>query len=576
MRDANRRVLYIGKAKNIKQRMQNYKSGREDTRLQIPFLLEKVTSIDTFITFTEKEALILENTLIKKHKPKYNILLKDDKNYQCLALQTSTESPRISIERYPLKDPKGFVTSKPFTSGLLAKTHFEILRRVFKLRSCSDNEYRTRTRPCILYNIEKCHAPCVGKCSKSDYSASVKGAKYYLGGDPGRVKKYLKEEITKASQKMQYEKAGHFHKMLTAIEKTGTGEVRVTSAENVDVFALIRKSGFCIIYKLVFRKNLLIDGNHFIFENVASGSDGALTAFLLQHYEEAKDKPKYVYTPMTLAEEKDLSSLLKIKITEPKIGAKRKLLDLALENAKEVFERETLSSESSKEMLLDLKNTLHLKKVPIHIECLDTSCLSGKDAVAAVVVFKNGVPDRSSYRNYHIDQDKYHDDISAMKETITRRYSKLKEHPDLIIIDGGKGQLSTLNNILEELNILGIETCALTKEEHRHDKGLTKERVFTPGKATPTTFDRHSELLFFLQNIRDEAHRRAITFHRKKKTKTTIASKLDAIAGIGPTKKKLLLKTFGSVKGIKEASDSDILKLPSLSQKDLKNLRDIL
>lgn len=576
MRDKNKKVLYIGKAKNIKQRMQNYKSGREDSRLQIPFLLEKVTSIDTFITITEKEALILENTLIKKHKPKYNVLLKDDKNYQCLAIKTDSPSPRISIERYPLKNSKGFIISKPFTSGLMAKTHFDIIRRVFKLRSCSDSEFKSRTRPCILYNIEKCHGPCVQKCTKTNYDSSVRGAKYYLSGDTAKVKKYLKEQITSASEKMQYEKASHFHKMLEAIEKTGKGSVRVTSAENVDVFAIIRKAGFCIIYKLVFRKNLLIDGNHFTFESVASDAKEALSAFLLQHYEEAKDKPKYIYTPEVLPEEKDLSSLLKIKVTNPKIGAKQKLLDLALENAKEVFEREALSTESSKKILLELKKKLSLKKLPTHIECIDTSCLAGKDAVASVVVFKNGIPDRSSYRNYHISEEKYSDDISAMKETLRRRYSKIKEHPDLIIIDGGKGQLSTLKAILAELNIINIEICALTKEEHRHDKGLTKERVFILHQKLAITFDRHSELLFFLQNIRDEAHRRAITFHRKKKIKTTIASKLDAIAGIGPQKKKLLLKTFGSVKGIKEAPDQDILALPSLSQKDLKNLRDIL
>jgi excinuclease ABC subunit C len=576
MKDKAGTVLYIGKANNIKQRMQNYKSGREDNRLQIPFLLEKVTSIDTFITFTEKEALILENTLIKKHKPKYNILLKDDKNYTCLAIHGASETPDITIKRYPLKETKGYVTSKPFTSSLMAKTHFEIIRRVFRLRSCSDSEFKSRKRPCILYNIDKCHAPCVKKCTKADYNASVKGAKLYLGGDTAKVTSFLKSEMTKASNGLLFEKAAHYHKMLLSIGKAKSHDVTVTAEEDVDVLAIIRRSGFCIIYKLVFRKKLLVDGIHYSFSNIASDPGSTLAAFILQHYEKETDKPKYIYTPEKLEDEEALSALLKIKILTPKIGSKNKLLALALENAKEVYERESLATESSKDILVDLKNKLLLKNIPAHIECIDTSCLAGKDAVASVVVFKNGNPDRSSYRNYHIDSKAYSDDISAMEETIKRRYSKIKEFPDLIIIDGGKGQLGILKKTLLELNIINIEIAALTKEESRHDKGLTKERVFIKTQKTPITFDRHSDLLFFLQNIRDEAHRRAITFHRKKKVKSTVASLLDAIAGIGPQKKKLLLKTFGSVRGIKEATDQELLALPSISLKDVKNLRDIV
>ncbi|MCH9620914.1 MAG: UvrABC system protein C [Chlamydiia bacterium] len=576
MKDQHQKILYIGKANNLKKRMKQYQTGKEDTRLQIPFLLEKVHSVDTFITFTEKEALILENTLIKKHKPRYNILLKDDKNYTCVALKISSDYPSISLLRYPLKNEKAYATSKPFTSSLSAKTHYEIIRRVFQIRSCSDQEFKNRTRPCILYNIDKCSAPCVKKCTKKDYSDSVKGAKLYLLGDTKKVTSYLKEERAKASQDLLFEKAAHFHKMLLSIDGVKSHTVSVTASKNIDVLAIIQKSGFCIIYKLIFRNKLLVDGKHYSFSNIASNTNATLSAFIHQHYEKNDEKPDYIFTPEKLIDEKALSSLLKIKIENPRIGEKSKLVSLAIENAREVLERESLQEESSDEILIELKSKLKLKNLPIMIECIDTSCLSGKDAVASVVVFKHGIPERSLYRNYHIDSKVYSDDISAMKEVIKRRYSKIKTYPDLIIIDGGKGQLGILDKGLKELNIINIEIAALTKEQSRHDKGLTKERIFTPNQKEAYTFDRHSHLLFFLQNIRDEAHRRAITFHRKKKVKNSIASLLDVIEGIGPKKKQLLLKTFGSINGIKNASDEELLALPSISKTDLKNLRDII
>ena len=575
MKDKENKILYIGKAINIKKRLAGYKSGREDVRLQVPFLLKKVFSISTFITFTEKEALLLENTLIKKHKPKYNILLKDDKNYTCIAINITSPYPRISIERYPLKKATGFALSKPFTSSLAAKMHFEIIRRSFGIRSCTDSEFKSRTRPCLLYSIDKCSGPCVKKCSKSFYDSSVQGAKIYLNGDKTEVSNYLKEEISKASEIMAYEKAGNFHKMLLCINKQEDTSVRVTHSENTDVLAISRKGAFCVIYKLIFRNNLLIDGSSFSFSEVASSTKEALTAFILQHYENNSDSPKSIYTPEILPEEKELSSLLKIKISYPKIGSKRKLLDLALENAKEIIQRETLSLEDTNTLLEDLKLKLKLKNIPTVIECIDSSCLNGKDAVASVVIFKEGAPDKSLYRNFHIDTKAFNDDISALEDVIKRRYSKLKTLPDLILIDGGKGQLGILEKTLEKLNIIDIDIAALTKEEARHDKGLTKEKVLLRDRST-LSFERDDPLLFLLQNIRDEAHRRAISFHRHKKIKSSTHSILDTIEGIGPIKKKNLLKTFGSIAAIKTATDEEILSIPSLSKKDLENLRKIM
>jgi excinuclease ABC subunit C len=572
MKDKENTILYIGKAINIKKRLFDYKSGREDVRLQVPFLLKKVHSIDTFITFTEKEALLLENTLIKKYKPKYNILLKDDKSYTCIAINTNSPYPRISIERYPLKQSDGFIHSKPFISSLTTKNHFEIIRRAFKIRSCSDSEFNSRRRPCLLYSIDKCSGPCVKKCSKSEYDSSVKGAKIYLMGDTKKVSIYLKEEIAKASEAMAYEKAGHFHKMLQTIGKQEDKTIRVAHFENTDVLAITRKGGFCVIYKLVFRNKLLVDGTNYSFSEIASSTKTALATFILQHYEDHSDKPEYIYTQEPLEEEKDLSSLLKIKISYPKIGSKRELLDLALENAKEIIEREILSLEDSNKLLIDLKEKLKLKNIPTFIECIDSSCLNGKDAVAAVVVFKEGLAQKSLYRNFHIDSKIFNDDISAMEEVIRRRYSKLKTFPNLILIDGGKGQLGILEKTLDKLNIIDIDIAALTKEASRHDKGLTKEKVLLQDRST-VSFEIQDPLLFLLQNIRDEAHRRAISFHRNKKIKSSTHSILDTIEGIGPVKKKMLLKTFASVAAIKNATDEELLSIPSLSKKDILNLR---
>jgi len=571
MRDKEGTILYIGKAVDIKKRMKSYQSGREDSRLQIPFLLEKVATIDTFITFTEKEALILENTLIKKHKPKYNILLKDDKSYTCLAIHKDSDFPRISIERFPMKNQAPFILSQPYTSSLTAKTHFEIVRRVFHLRSCSDKEFFSRKRPCILHTIDKCSAPCTKKISKKEYKDLVHGAKIYITGDSTSVAAYLKEEISLASKNLLFEKAGNYHRMLLSLTKKHS--VAVTSVENIDVLALLLRSGVCIIYKLIFRNKLLVDGIHFSFNNIASDRSSTLSAFILQHYETIEDKPTSIYISEDLPDKKDISSIIGIPLLFPKIGEKEKLVSLALENAKEILEREQSSDVDCETLLIELKEKLFLKKIPVVIECIDTSSLGGKDSVAAIVVFKNAHPDRSSYRNYHVEKSTYADDLFLMKEVILRRYSKLQDLPDLILIDGGKGQLGVLQEALKELNILDVEIRALTKEGGRHDKGLTKERVYIPKRVDPITFDRHCPLLFLLQNIRDEAHRRAISFHRKKTVKASRASVLDSIKGIGPKKKGLLLNAFGSVAGIKGALDEDILSIKGISLKDLQRVR---
>ena len=429
MKDDKKKIIYVGKSVNLKKRIDSYATGREDTRAQIPFLLEKVTSIETIITFTEKEALILENTLIKKHKPKYNILLKDDKSYLCIAIQKSSKYPRIELKRYPLKNDKDYLCSKPYTNSLTAKSHYEIIRRTFLLRSCTDNEFRSRTRPCILYDINKCSAPCVKQCTKKLYDESVKGAKHFLKGNIDDTTSHLKQQIAKSSKLLLYEKAGHYYKMLTSLENTNSEPLTISDSKDLDVIAIIQQSGFAVIYKLVFRKKLLVDGQHYCFSSVASSTNSTLSAFIMQHYERLKNIPSLIYTQEQLPDEKNLSKILGLKISSPKIGKKHKYIRLALENTKDIFDKEYFSPESTSSQLNELKKILKLKNFPIVIECIDTSCLSGRDSVASVVVYKNGVPIKSLYRNYHIDSKSFSDDISAMKEVITRRYKKHKKLP---------------------------------------------------------------------------------------------------------------------------------------------------
>ena len=582
MIDKEKTILYVGKAKNLRLRLKQYFSPRRDGRPMVPFLTSKITHIETIVTFSEKEALLLENTLIKKHQPQYNILLKDDKTFISLAINRNHRWPMVKLVRCREQPKKGEdLYFGPYTSAFAARQTLELMNHVFKLRQCSDKELNSRVRPCLLYSINRCLAPCVGKCQKELYDKEVIKTIDFLKGQSDLVIKELKKKIKKASEALEFEKAASLLHTLKQVEQViGFKQSVIQSkGKDCDVLALHSEEKAHLIVLLLFRGGKLIGSRSYPFKELASNDEEIWETFLLQHYSSRNDTPKEILLPLTLRRKQMIEELLSKKnpvhLLFAQRGEKKKLLLLAKKNAAALFKQEKEMSNTQDNLLLDLQEKCFLNHLPIHIECFDTSNTSGTDLVASMVGFMNGKREKKQTKIFKVKGVTKPDDYGALKEVLKRHYEKaLKEDvlPDLLILDGGKGQLNCAQSVLKELGIVSIDILSVAKEKGRHDKGLTKEKIFIPNQKNPIVLSPRSSTLFLLQKIRDEAHRIAISFHRKRRSKRLLSSSLDAIPGIGPKKCLLLLKHFGSVKNIQKASKKELENLPMLSKKDIENL----
>lgn len=573
MKDETGNVLYVGKAKNLKNRLKQYFQEARDSRVMIPYLIAQIKTIDTLVVLTEKDALLLENNLIKQHKPKYNVLLKDDKTFVSLLL-TSHKWPMLKIVRHKTKTKKEGTYFGPYTNALAARQTFDLISKLFPLRQCSDAEFACRTRPCLLFEMKRCIAPCVGKCTEEEYQTHVHAAANLLKGKDQNVLEDLKAEMEKASNALEFEKAQKYLEMIEQIKHvTQVQHVDHPEAQNCDVLGFYREADTVLIALLLFREGKLIHSEHFSFHLIASDDEEVLESFLLQHYKTAQNLPKEIFLPFELNQRKALEEILSLSIHSPQKGKKKELIQMANLNAKTLFIREQDAKSLREKALLDLQEKCELNRFPKRIECLDTSNLSGTNAVASLVSFLDGEKDKKGYRLFQIREAQ--DDYSAMKEVLFRHLKKQKEKEnlaDLLIVDGGKGQLGIALEVFQALQIASMDVIALTKESARHDKGLTQEKIYVPYRKDPLYFDRRSPLLFFLQKIRDEAHRSAISYHRKKRSKKTLTSELDSIEGIGSIKKRALLTHFKSVKAIRNASEEELKKVKKLTQKDIQIL----
>lgn len=575
MKDAAGKVLYVGKAKNLKVRLKQYFAENGDEREMVPYLISQIAVIDTIIALTEKDALILESQLIKRHQPKYNILLRDDKSFISL-LVTKHEWPMIRIMRNKGKPKEKGTSFGPYTNALAARQIYDLISRLFPLRQCSDAELKSRKRPCLLYDIKRCIAPCVGKCTKEEYDSHVDAAKKLLRGKDKEVIKDLQIEMEKAADALEFEKADMLLKVIKQIEHvTQIQHIDNPEAIDCDVLGLYREADAVMIALLIFREGKLISSEHFSFHLIASNDHEILETFLLQHYKNRPLLPKKIFLPLELTHQDILSELLSVSLFTPQKGRKKDLIEMALRNAKALFVREQDAKSLKEKMLLDLQETLHLTRYPRRIECFDTSNISGTDPVASLACFVHGEKEKSRTRLFKIKSVEKADDYTAMKEVLYRHFIREKEKNDfcdLLIVDGGKGQLNLALNVFQELNIASVDVIAVTKQQSRHDKGLTQEKVYLPHLKDPILIDPRSPLLFLLQRIRDAAHDQAIAYHRKKRSHRTISSQLDSLPGIGPKKKQKLLKHFGSVKALKEASLDELKSIKELTQKDRENL----
>lgn len=579
MKNHTGNVIYVGKANSLRQRLKQYFAEGGDGRQMIPTLISKIETIETIVVSSEKEALLLENTLIKRYKPQYNALLKDDKSYIALKLSHRDFWPLLQLVRYKEKPESGSYYFGPYTSAASARTTFDLLNRLFPLRQCSDQEFLRRTRPCILYDMKRCCAPCVGKCTKEEYSHHVERTIRFLKGHDKEILAELKVEMFKASDALEFERAAGLYKKIQQIESTLEKQmVDKPQGIDTDVLAIFRQADEVIICQQIFRQGTLTASKNFHFSQIAQDDVELLESFLLQHYEEASTLPHEILLPVVLPEATAITEILssekknKTSLILPLRGEKKALLAMAYANAEAAFKQHTDLNSLRQRTLLEMQERLHLANYPRRIECFDNSNLSGSEPVSSLVAFTEGQKDSNRYRIYKIKTAEGSDDYGAMREVLERRFTRGKEEndlPDLLIVDGGKGHLNCAIAILRDLEIVTVDIIGVAKEEGRHDRGATREQIFLPKLKDPILLKHNSPILFLLQQIRDEAHRRAITFQRKRRSKKLIKSSVNEIAGIGPVKRKLLLTHFGSVKKLKEATLEEIQAVKGLSKANI-------
>lgn len=569
-------VLYVGKAKNLRVRLRQYFGGSKDSREMVPYLTAQVAAIDTIVALTEKDALLLENTLIKKYKPKYNVLLKDDKTFVSLML-TKHKWPMLRLVRHKGQLQEEGAYFGPYTNALAARQIFDLIAKLFPLRQCSDAELANRVRPCLLYDIKRCIAPCVGKCTEEEYAVHVGAVRRLLKGQDKDLRKELHLQMEEASENLQFEKAQDLLTLIRQIDHvTEKQHVAALDVKDCDVVGICKDYDHVMIALLIFRDSKLIGSEHFSFHFIASEEPEIIASFLLQNYKEGA--PPLILVP-TITDKDLIAEVLsdaagkKVSVEVPQKGKKADLLEMAHKNAYALLRQEQELRSHTDKVLLELSETLQLTRFPKRIECLDTSNIAGTDPVASLVCFIDGKKVKARQRLFKVKAKG--DDYSAMKEVIWRHFHRCKEKsdfPDLLVVDGGKGQLHIALDVFEELGIASVDVIALTKEEARHDKGLTQEKIYVPHKPDPILLEIKSPLLFFLQRLRDEAHRSAIAFHRKKRSERMLKSELDELPGIGPVKKWALLKHFGSIAAVKSATLEELQRVKGLTAKDIDAL----
>ncbi len=575
MKGARGQILYVGKAKNLRLRIRQYFSKSGDGRAMIPFLTSQIDSIETMVVQSEKEALLLENNLIKQYKPKYNAQFKDDKSYIALKV-TKHKWPRVDVVRYRGKPKADGQYFGPYSHAGSARATLDLLHRLYPLRQCSDLEFARRNRPCILYDIKQCIAPCVGKCTKEAYDDYVNRTLRFLQGQDTEVIQMLTEEMHKFSDALEFEKAGAILDTIKQVERSFERQyVDKPLGFAGDVLGIYRKGDEVVISQLFFQRGRLTGSHHFNLSKIIGEDEDLLRTFILQHYGEKEKKPKEILIPIDLSGKESLAEILSLRIKTAVRGEKKALLTMAFANAEATFNKEKDEKVIRERTLIEMKERLHLNSVPENIECFDNSNLSGSQSVSVMVAYSHGEKDKGRYRKYKIKAAKESDDYGAMYEVLMRRYMRAKDEgtlPDLVVLDGGKGHLNVALRVMRELNIITVNCISIAKERGRHDKGMTLEQIFLPNSKEPIQLKRNSSVLFFLQQVRDEAHRFALSFQKNLRTRALVKSDLTEIPGIGPVKQKNLLRHFGSLKKIKLATEEELHAVRGISSSDAKKI----
>jgi excinuclease ABC subunit C len=561
----------VGKAGNLKKRLSAYFVRPAPLNMKTGVLIKQITDFDIIITATEKEALILESNLIKRHRPRYNILLKDDKRYPVLRLDIKHPYPNLTIARKIQND--GALYFGPYSSPGAVRKTLKFIHKTFKLRKCRSKEVKPRTRPCLHCQIEGCMAPCCMEVNQQDYGKIIKEVVAFLKGRTPDLINDIKKEMFKASDEQDFEKAAKLRDKMLALKTTLEKQVTVTTDFiDRDVLGIASKHGKFLITQLVIRSGFLVGSHNYDFTDDLATEAEILEAFIKQHYEISHFIPKELLLPFEIEEVPLLEDWLgtlkdqKVSIIHPQRGEKARLIEMASQNAETALSEWIASTFSDEEILFRLGKCLQMDRVPNRIECFDNSNLSGTEPVSAMVVFEQLKPKKSAYRKFRIKTVSEPDDYAYMEEVLKRRFRKGEESdslPDLLMVDGGKGQLNIALSVLKEMNLAGrFYLIGISKKDR--NRGETKDKIYIPGRVNP--INTPADLLLFLQRIRDEAHRFAITFHRTRRKKAAFHSVLDEIPGIGKKRKQALLKYFGSMSKIRAATPEQLNLVPELNK----------
>ncbi|MGC9347355.1 MAG: excinuclease ABC subunit UvrC [Anaerolineae bacterium] len=591
MRNVKGRVIYVGKAVNVASRVRSYFHVSAQENPKTRRLVGEIDRIEWIITDSEVEALILEANLIKKHRPRFNVRLKDDKRYPYLKV-TNEDFPKVLITRRMKRDGARYFG--PYTSTSALRETLDLLRRLFPYRTCDRVITGNDRRACLYYDLKLCLAPCIGAADKAEYDAMIHHLIRFMGGETEEVMAALMEDIQKASKDLKFERAAQLRDRYQALQHVMERQrIITTAATNQDVIALACDNGNACVEVFFVRNGKLLGREYFVMEGGGCEDDEEIvTAFLQQFYTEAAMVPPEILLPAQVAEAAVIEQWLRNKrgdvvyLNVPREGPGRELLNLASENATETLRmlkaQWEMDKHRSESALNELEEGLSLPRSPVRIECYDISTTQGVEVVGSMVVFEHGVAKKSHYRRFKIRTVVGQDDFASMREVLMRRFDRWRrissgelrgtrgsqawaKLPDLLVVDGGKGQLGVAFEVLEAFEL----------EEQVPVVGLAKrhEEVFLPDRRVPVLFDPSAPGILLLRRIRDEAHRFAITYHRKRRRKRGLASQIDEIPGIGPVRRKALLKHFGSLHAIQTATEEELQEVEGISEVLASNIR---
>ncbi|HLB44800.1 MAG TPA: excinuclease ABC subunit UvrC [Candidatus Limnocylindrales bacterium] len=583
LKDDRGRVLYVGKAQSLRARVRQYwQQGRSAPPLRIESAMDRVADVEYTLTDSVSEALLLEATLIKRHQPRFNVRLKDDKSYPYIKVTLADDFPRIERTRKLPNDGSRYFG--PYASASSVDEAMNLIRRLFPFRTCTiaiSEGKRALPRPCLLYHIKRCQGPCIEAIGKDAYRADIDQVMLFLEGRQAQVARRLRQEMNAASAKTDYERAADMRDKLRAIERTMESQKMAAFARTqLDVLGYARSGGGAAVQLFAIRDGTTVARDIFLLENVGDSPDEeALSAFIKQYYAAASSIPPRVLVPRQLPDAGELTAFLesrrghKVALAAPQRGERRALMALAERNAAETLAREQARwlADQGKTLaaLEELATALGLPAPPLRIECYDISTIQGTNTVGSMVVFEEGRPRSGEYRRFRVKSVVGTDDYASHREVLWRRFYRALEAeegvaeelrwrlPDLVVIDGGLGQVNAARGVMDALGLHDLPVVGLAKE---------REEIFLPGLSQPLVLPANSQALYLVQRLRDEAHRFAITYHRKLRAKSQTRSVLDDVAGVGPARKRALLRVFGSTRQMRSATIEEIAAVPGISR----------